>query len=575
MVDHACPITLILPPATISAAMHRAFPRSLLWFVVTGAVMLLQMFSITGIVLMFALAMLWSIVFINLGMIGTAWEALTGRVSRLWLILPLSFYGGYYAFAVSDHLTLARLRAETDAANARIHIPFDPAKQVLGAEAASQGSFGGATLLQDYGLPVFYQTSADHPEGYRATRIVDAAICTRVRDMPPLSGAGIWSFGVIDRDGGKSGKLNKRFCQLTQPERPTLPIVTVALKEDRSRAATLPVRAVTTRVAMPGGTAYQLRGGTASPLRWLPMPVMGCGLNSGAPSWDCDAGFLRADFTPLVSGSDVAALAAALGLKRVAPENRRAADPATVNDLIARAEADALARDIAAFDRVAADPAAKVDSIPFRVLGARPDALDPRADAIMAALEHAAAVEDRYAARDNGRNLARLLTRLPPDRFRAFGPRVIALYARADPGEKPHWLWESDDLVNRLGDLGPAALPLLTRPAFGRNPPRLWSVEASCRLGPAARPLASLLYEQWAKTRDFDRDERTRLYVAMRRIGLTVPPLTEDKRDQFDKLRENWADITPQSPPRVCAVRAEEQARREEKYSGKRKTNLD
>lgn len=555
--------------------MRRPFPRSLLWFVVTGAVMLLQMFPVTGIVLMFALAMLWSIAFINLGMIGTAWEALTGRVSRLWLILPLAFYGGYYAFAVSDHLMLARLQAQIDAANARVHIPFDPAKQVLGAESRSEDGFGGPALLQDYGLPVFYQASADRPETYSATRIVDAAICARVRNTPSFSGAGIWSFGVIDRNGGKPGGLDKRFCQLTQPERPSLPLVAVALEGERTHAATLPVRAVTTRVTMPDGATYQVRGGTASPLRWLPMPVMGCGLNSGAPSWDCDAGFLRADFTRLVSGPDVAALAAALGLKRVAPENRRAADPATVNDLIARAEADALARDIAAFDRVAVDPTAKVDSIPFRVLAARPDALDPRADAIMAALERAAAVENRYAARENGRNLARLLTRLPPDRFRAFGPRIIALYAHADPGEKPHWLWESADLVNRLGDLGPAALPLLTRPAFDRNPPRLWSIEAACRLGPAAQPLATLLYEQWAKTRDFDRDERARLYVTMRRIGLAVPPLAQDKRGQFDKLRENWADITPRSPPRVCAVRAEQQARREEKYSGKRKTNLD
>ena len=61
----------------------------------------------------------------------------------------------------------------------------------------------------------------------------------------------------------------------------------------------------------------------------------------------------------------------------------------------------------------------------------------------------------------------------------------------------------------------------------------------------------------------------------MRRIGIPVPPPVDDKRGRIAAVVAEWADVTPASPPRVCATRAEDQARREEKYSGKRRTNLD
>lgn len=72
-------------------------PVSLGFFVVTAAVFLLQVIPVTGVFLMFALAMFWSIVLINAGMIGMAAEAALGRVSRWWLLLPLAFYGGYWS----------------------------------------------------------------------------------------------------------------------------------------------------------------------------------------------------------------------------------------------------------------------------------------------------------------------------------------------------------------------------------------------------------------------------------------------------------------------------------------------
>jgi hypothetical protein len=80
----------------------------------------------------------------------------------------------------------------------------------------------------------------------------------------------------------------------------------------------------------------------------------------------------------------------------------------------------------------------------------------------------------------------------------------------------------------------------------------------------------------WTRSRDgADRDTRAAIFVAMRRIGGSLPPLPEDKNNQLASLQAEWSDISPRSPYRVCAISAERQARREEKSGGQRHSNLD
>jgi hypothetical protein len=332
---------------------------------------------------------------------------------------------------------------------------------------------------------------------------------------------------------------------------------------------------------MPDGRQYRLLGGSASPLSRWPIPVMGCALNSGAPSWDCFHGFYRDSFTPIVSGDtrygrDNVVLAQALGLKRVAPEQRRSGDATSVNAKIDAAEAAALARQLASLDAMIGDPLAKVIDWDVGVIANRAEVLDAKADAIMTGIERAAAAavgDDRYKARESGRILARLIAKLPRERFVGYGPRLLTLYAAADD---EHWLWEAESLIRRLGDLGVGAVPYLVRSKASVPNVNGAGIEGLCRVGPPAKVAATpLLTAMWAKTRDFDRDDRRALFVAMRRIGISVPKLSEDKRGQMADIEKEWGDISPASPPRVCAVRAEWQARREEKYSGKRRTNLE
>lgn len=560
--------------------MRRLLPFSLVFFVLTGIVYALQAIPITGIFLMMMAAMLWSVLLVNAGMIGIAIEAVIGRAFRLWLIVPIAFYGGYGYFAWADHAKLKALTTAYDAANAQVTIPFDPARHALVFESDAPGNArGGGDLTQNFGLPVSY-TVRPGTNDYRSHRMVEQAVCTRVNENRALASASVWAFGVIDGDSIYRRKPSG-FCMVSMPEQPRLPLVRVTHREEKIVEGGLPVTRVTTTVTMPDGRQYRLLGGTAAPLSWFPMPIMGCALNSGAPSWDCVTQFKRDGFTPIVTGDtrygrDVAVLARVLGLKHIAPEQRKSGDPALVNAKIDAAEANALTSQLASLDAMIADPLAKVIDWQVGVIANRPEILAGRADAIMAGIERAAAAtadDQRYKARESGRIMAGLIAKLPRERFAGFGPRLLELYAAAD---EKHWLWEAEPLIRRLGDLGAGAVPYLVNPRASTSNVNGAGVEGLCRVGPAARAAAEpALTVMWQKTRDFDRDERMELFVAMRRIGIAVPPLREDKRGQLDGFQKDWSDISPASPPRVCATRAEYQARREEKYGGQRRTNLE
>jgi hypothetical protein len=555
--------------------MPRHLPYSLVFFAATAAVFALQAIPPVGIFLMFMLAMFWSVLLINAGMIGVAFEAAIGRVSRWWLVLPLAFYAGYWAFAWADHATLRQLSASYAAANARVSTGFDPARQALVFE--KEGS--GAWLTQNYALAVAYSANSNFPEGYLSHRMMDSGVCGKVRGSLAAQAAFVHAFGFHDGDAIRDRRLEKRFCTLSMPEKPELPVVRVAREETRRRVRSLPVRQTTTTVTMPDGRRFTLLGGVAAPLSWIPMPVIGCALNSGAPSWDCGAGFKRDSFTPIVAGDtryrrDSVVLAAALGLKRVAIGERRGGDPSLVLKKIETVEESTLARQLAAIDGMIADPRAKADW-QVGVVSNRPEALLSRADGIMTGIERAAVaatVSKSGHASANGHTLAGLLARLPRGKFVEFGPRILAVYAQAND---KHWLWRAEPLLRRLGDLGPDALPYLLKPQASIGSVNNAGVEGLCRIGAAGRDAAGpVLLARWERLGSkAARDERMVLYVAMRRVGVVSPPIPDDTQGRFAALEADWADISPESPARVCAAHAERQARAQEKRDGVRRKN--
>ena len=411
-------------------------PRSLLFFVATGAAYLLQMFPVPGIILMLMLAPFWSVLLVNAGMIGVGVEASSGSVSRSWLLLPVLWFGSYGAQTVSDHLALWRLQGQIARANGGVRVPFDPAAEAL--VFAKDDAAGW--LVENSALPVAYVRNANYPGStHLATRMVDISVCDKVRGEPGLSGAGIYTFGFHDDDAGIGGarigrdRFETRFCELRQPEDPALPKVVIDTIEREYMAGSLPVTETVTTITTPDGHRYTLRGGVAAPLSWLPMPILGCGLNSGAPSWDCVQQFKRDSFVPLeLTGpryhQGPSALMQALGLARVAPADRHGVDPGDALQSVASARDRVVEGETAKLDQAIADISGEIGSVPFNSLRGRLDIILPRIDRIVTGVERG--VEIKGNARSNAQQMFELLEQAPADDIAPYRARIDALQAK-------------------------------------------------------------------------------------------------------------------------------------------------
>jgi hypothetical protein len=439
--------------------MRRAFPLSLLCFVLPLAVTMLQFIPVLGVILMAIAAVIVSVIAINAAMLGIALEAITGQIRKEWLLVPLLFYGGYYGGVAHDHYTLWALSKRYEAANAQMHVAFDPDRHALVFdEFASPG-----WLVQDYALPVAFSAYGDSPEEYQSVRMIDESVCASIRDNRPLQSARIFASSVIDDEGSGYQMRVQNLCLLTMPETPDRPQVRVRQVERDISEAMLPVHTIATIIETPNGQRVRTLGGFASPLGWIPMPIFACDLTTGDTEWvtndepgrDCMFGFVRNDFTSIVTdrsgyNGDNQSLARTLGLTRVAASSRLGVKPPeSVMALLDLANAERMRLEIANVEARIADPLTDNTDWDVAVLAADADALAVRADAIMTGVERAAAagIADQELGAENGRILASLLANLPPGRLKALQPRLSVLYRDASGG---HWLWQARDLLERL-----------------------------------------------------------------------------------------------------------------------------
>ncbi|WP_299869714.1 hypothetical protein [uncultured Hoeflea sp.] len=304
------------------------FPTfSIAILVILVVFLILQWFPYTGILLLLVGGPILSAVLINIFLIALFIEVVVRRLSRFWLLLPMVFYGGYWVATALDHLALHEIRSRYDAANDKVVTGFDPVRHAL----VFEGGGSAAWLTQNFALPVAYTVNPNFPERYLSKRMIEITVCRKVRESRAAREAFVHGFGFFDGDLIRGRRMEKRFCALSIPEKPTLPQVVVRRKETRDYEGTLPVRRLTTRITMPDGRQFELFGGVAAPLSWIPMPTIGCVLDSGAPSWNCGVGFGRDDFSPIVSGNtrftrDTAVLAKALGLRPMAIGDRVGGD---------------------------------------------------------------------------------------------------------------------------------------------------------------------------------------------------------------------------------------------------------
>lgn len=401
--------------------MRKVIPRSLNLFVFTAVWVALQAVPGVGLALLLLMAPFWSVLLINAGFIGIAGEALTNRVSRLWLIVPLVWYGGNAAFAAHDRIVLAQLRSEMAVARASVHVPFAPDREDLVLKDYAPAS----DLVANYRLPVIYSEGARVPDYKHTARfLIPLDMCNAVRNDELAVQAEIEAAAVWDKTGDpySSGVIDERFCVLQMPQEPSHPALTVETTPHSELFNAVPVTFTTTTITAPDKRVYTFREASAELLPWFPLPVVGCF------QWDkanCGAGFWRNNPVEVLPPHG---LAEVLGLKRVAPQDRSAVAPDAVRMRIARTQETVVARQLAVLDAVLRNPKTKADSVPFPSLSRRTDLLLPRLPRMISAIERGVDGDGR----DNAQQVFLLLHGLPNEAVAPYRQRLEAVWVK-DP----------------------------------------------------------------------------------------------------------------------------------------------
>jgi hypothetical protein len=533
------------------------WPWSLWFFAATIVVYLLQRFPLTGIFLMVVGAAFWSVILINLGVIGVGYEALTGRVSRLWLVVPLLYFGGYYWVYFRNQTALAALRAEYAQFNHGKTLPFDPAAQDLVLDDKQGSMLSTNSFVPYYGLGRAFDSKG------RMSLIGDSEACALLRGNDVYRSAGIYSFGLKSAKAKGARRGPSGFCSITAPGQPDRPIVRVAGESSNSSHSWMPVTTETFRIRdEASGTEIVVKSGRAGPLKILPMPVMGCALNSGAPSWDCFHGFMRDDWTPVAPpdqkyGGGTAVVAAALGLAKTQDFAAIATGPERFRAIGDAADAKLVAKEIAILERMLANPTEHLRDGWFHHLPNRAEVVAPYADRIFAALGTLQGSDSKVS--ETGRNLWRLAAALPEG---ALAPHRAKMVEWLEPANARPWTVETGEIYTRL-DAGDAVQReiLLNRLETQRGDLQTRLLPQFCSMGDKApadakRRLLALWQSRGrlAAERGGDRPmDHVMLYFTLARMGLKQEAGKVEQRYYGPTFLGIWNEVTPDTHADLCS----------------------
>ena len=519
--------------------MFNRLPRSIWFFVFTGVVFLLQTSPFPGLWLLFLLAPFWSVVTINLGFLSLGIEALVGKTHKAWLIAPLAWFLGYGYVAWSSHAAMPALQEQFESYNRDRRLTFDPTKQSLVIDSTTIAQ----ALLEGYGLPVVY--APDLGSQLVAWHVTRSESCQEVRRKLIGSDEPIRAQPLQLKPLGYLNPVYlENTCLYSTSDQPPTPAIRYSIAQSQEiRSGYLQYRLVTAILRDADGRTNNLRSAQATPYRWLPGPVIGCFLNSAAPSWDCFAEFLRE--SPVWVGARMPAdvAAEALGLKPTAPF--------TLDDAEQR-RIDSTTNTLKAFNDFLVYSSQPITAFDLKYLSGHPDLYSARASEIVTAI--ASTLEVPLPKLEIAAGLGELLAGLPDAQFAAIAPRLLEIYAHA-PQLNMDVIW--DHMASRLGDLGEPALPVLDRLAFEHKEPWSRPIYAICRVGvPAARD-GERIAEHLRGTLRSD-DEHLAAFKTLLRLGRA--DLLADEPDAQSQYRSDdyklWrSTISPSSPSEACTDR--------------------
>ncbi len=563
-------------------------PKSILLFLFTGVLFLVQHIPIVGVFLMILGAPHWSVVTINLGFILMVKEAWDGRLPRATVVLPVLYFSIYAGLTIAGHRQLFQLRQEVARNNQAVHVAFDPKQNDLLVETkvvkGSTSPLGNVPedLVEAYDIPVAYGDNGNpRVASHVSYRVVAKKTCDAIGRGDP---------NVVSLAFQQNGAFNVNLRLLRQPEDPTKPVLTVAVKEAvETQDWVLPTKVSTIALTDASNQSFTLKGGTAAPFTWLPAPVIGCALDSATPQWRCFAEFERDAYEPLAGknsldlghNTNTAAIAAALGLIATPASGRiseTATDPTVAQNLKSYQEKEH-ANELKRFHDLVTDLALPGWQFPY--LLQHPELTAADAPAMVQALQRAEEVTTstrggrphnvlKYHNNNIRFVLSDMIVRLPEDAYAPLVPQ-LAEAARADAKNTESgvgWSLQSQApaFIFRLGDAAPAGMAdLFAATLQAEHAPRdaqTTAVLGLCRAGSEYAPkVKDDLLRLFASTSRYNGGSmylHSALYVTLLRMGMkdaVVNDPTDGRRDRvFQWYQDKFATVTPASPKEVCVA---------------------
>jgi hypothetical protein len=504
------------------------------------ALVVLQWIPYTGIFLMIIAGPLIAGLLVHVVLASLFVEACLGRLPRILAAVPFAAYGGYALVYAQQSATIAAKSAELKAANPGLVLAFDPQAHALVSGDRAQA------LVSAYRLPVVYEANAHHPpEGHLSYRLIPRAQC----QIPKDSQSRVHTFGVH-----ADGKLLRDLCLLRFPDRPAGRVVTVTRTEPKTRRDTREIVETTIRVEREGAVLGTFRTARVQRYPVFPWLAIGCGLNSGAPSWDCFAGFWRTpeEIDALPPGAPAGRLPEALmlGLHKYTPAELAAFRGFPENaEAVARAGQEAERVTDAVFATLEAILAGGSPELPHNMsyaIAREPARLAPLAERMASRLVE---LQAGPAARKDGEMMGVLasgLAALPAEAFgRVAAAALAAVRAGADPKSHP-------TLYLRAADYGAAALPFYRAELMRPHPPltRALPVLALCRIGEAdAETISEMKTRILGPEAAKDRRYQSALFVALARMGeaeflrSNLETLSDKQRDWMETVLAGDGDV--------------------------------
>ena len=266
---------------TIEKARKKPLPTFVLPLCLVGLLVVFQLIPYTGVILMIFGGVYLTLAAIQVTIICFILDAVKGTIPQVLLALPLGLIIFHAYNVIEEQVAISALEAKLQAENKVDVLLYDPAKHDLISKRAVQ-------TVREFQVPTAYETwQRNRKETYfKASVLTSKVQCETVRED---------SQNKISKHTRsiKTPKGREDICILTAPLEPTKQRVTV--KDTRAPEEYKGVKFGVTRTALLLDGKEQ--GGYLTAVRrklvFWPLPWFGCGLNSGAPSWDCGGGFKR------------------------------------------------------------------------------------------------------------------------------------------------------------------------------------------------------------------------------------------------------------------------------------------